>query len=183
MGALCNKVVGMLPEIFLPGLFYQVRVLAECFWAALLEHPIPRWNPSLFGAGGLFWGCLGCGYAQRHTVHRVWRRILPFGPRGLLGHWHRRNCWSRLFLCWGGSLGQGEWVKHGCMPPKKFGRKPPVHLWALPGWCVRQPGRQKGSQWGICLPLRWLAPPGVTWLCCVVCRVTWPGRPSRSWHL
>ena len=52
MGALCNEVAGMLREEFLPGLLYQVRVLAECLPVAQLECPVPRWDLSLFGAGG-----------------------------------------------------------------------------------------------------------------------------------
>ena len=39
-----------------------------------------------------------------------------FGPRGLLGHWHRKSCWSRLFLCWGGDKVNGWDV--GAFPNK-----------------------------------------------------------------
>ena len=42
----------MLQEIFLPSLLHQVRVLAECFQAALLDYLIPRWDLLLFGAEG-----------------------------------------------------------------------------------------------------------------------------------
>ena len=52
MGALCDKVVGMFQEKFLPGLLYQVRVPAKCLCMAWFECSVPGQDLSPLGAGG-----------------------------------------------------------------------------------------------------------------------------------
>ena len=52
VGALHNEVVGMLQEIFLPGLLYQVQVPTECFPVAPLECLVPGLDLSPFGPEG-----------------------------------------------------------------------------------------------------------------------------------
>ena len=79
MGSLCDKVVGMFQEEFLPGLLYQVRVLAKCLCVAWLEGFVPRWDLSLLGARGTFQSHLRCGSAQRHALHGEGCHLLGLG--------------------------------------------------------------------------------------------------------
>ena len=73
-------------------------------------------------------------------------------------------------------------VETGVPAPRKCDRKLPAHLWAPLGWYVGQPDRWRGSQFGFCLSLRWLVPPGLGWFWHVAWGMTLPKRPPRSWH-
>ena len=148
MGALCNEVVGMFWEIFLPGSLHQVWVPAECLWVAPLESLIPGQDLSPFGLGGSSGAVLGMVPLRGLLSTGSWGSMLPSGPGRLLGHGCGRSCWSRL-------------------APTKPGRRPPTCLWAPLGWHIRQPGKQRGSHFGSCFPVRWHAPPGLAWFCYV----------------
>ena len=65
-------------KVFLSSLLHEASVLAECFWAALLEYLVPRWTSHHLELGAPFQGCLGCGPAKRHAIHRVWGRGVAF---------------------------------------------------------------------------------------------------------
>ena len=110
------KLGGMPFKVLLPSLPHYASVPAECFWVALLDYPVPRWDLSLLGAGGPFRGCLGHGPTKRHIIHGLWGGVLPFGPGGALRHQQKRSCWSRQLLGGGGSLCLGEKVGLGCLP-------------------------------------------------------------------
>ena len=91
MGAFHHEVVGMFPEEFPPGLFYQVGVSAKCLKTAWFECSVPGQDLSLLGAGGSFQSCLQGGSTQRHALHGIGGGMSSFGPKRLLGHWCGRN--------------------------------------------------------------------------------------------
>ena len=136
---------------------------------------LPTWS------WGSFQSHLLCGSAQRHAVYRIWGRVPSFGPRRLLGHWYGRSGWRgcsstrEAFAI--EQMGEME-----VSVPIKCGRKPPGHSWALQSWCTEWPSRWRGRWLQFCSPPWWLVPPSPAWFCHVPFGVTWPGRPSRSWH-
>ena len=142
-------------EILLPSLLHQVSVPAECFWAALLEYLVPRWDLLPFGAGG---------------PSEVALDVVP--PRGMLSTGSGEGCCLLGLGDFSGTSAGGaaeaescsaeviRWMGGTWVPaPSKCDRKLPACLWAPLGWHVRQPDRQRGSWFGFCLPLGWLVPP------------------------
>ena len=134
-----------------------------------------------------------CSWGALPRLPWMWSHPEAYCPQGLGKHatfWAYRTAWV---LAWGELLGWTvtplgrpfviRWMGGTWVPaPTKCDKKLPACLWALLGWHVGLPSRQRGSQFGFCLPLRWLVPPGLRWFCHVACGVTQPQRPPRSGH-